>query len=379
MTYGWFEDDKLMFDCTQMYYAYDNDGSRNRLVNPGTVMTADSRERKYFQSHTKRDDAVGIVFVEPGDEIHNMSTLCMMLGTCGFVPEGVRHVAITNTATAGNLDLRRKMLAYNPGNLVLADLREHPGESLYTRKDFEVARIVDDGMPSRQWEVHRVSPDVEAALRAGFGALSELTAANVFMSYACGNPPLGVVEIVEDCRSLSNDSSELHESTKTLSLLAKSASWERSMHHAMASASALSFGKLDLSLYEEWDAPSIVERLSSVARLADRGQVKEKRWQEWKSVEKYDLCKWDITEFSSENSSPVELAHKMEDIRSIWQWALTTQCSILELPLDFSEPFGDEEKEALAFEAIRQLGHLYGIDSHVDAYLSGVPLEDIFA
>lgn len=379
MTYGWFEDDKLMFDCAQMYCAYDNDGNRGRLVNPGAVMTADSRERKYFQSHTKRDDAVGIVFADPGDEIHTMSTLCMLLGICGFVPEGVKHVAITNTATAGKLDLRRKMLSYNPGNLVLADLREHPGESLYTREDFEVARTVGDGMPSYQWEVHRVPPGVEATLRTGFSAVSELASASAFMSHACGNPPLGAVEIVEDCRNLPNDSNELHESTKTLSLLAKSASWERSMHHAMASASALSFGKLDLSSYEEWDAPAIAEKLSSVARLADRGQVKEKKWQGWKGVEKYDLCKWDISELSSDASSSAELVRKMEDIRSIWQWTLNTQCSILELPLDFSEPFGDEEKEKLAFDAIRQFGSLYGIDSHVDAYLSGVPLEDIFA
>lgn len=131
------------------------------------------------------------------------------------------------------------------------------------------------------------------------------------------------------------------------------ASGEMPVSHIAEMARAISFGKKSL-LIDEDD----LERLKSDSI-------------EWEhELPSLRLVLDGAVKASTEDLAFAHTCQELHDLYKIWERCFAAA----KFPMCF-----DEKAEACNAEILMQIGCLLGVDSYVRAYLSGVPIQDIFA
>lgn len=364
MNCAWFDGDEMVFDYTFMNFpTTENAGSS------GSAFDKNDYNRKWFRQWTKKDEGVGIIFLDEHSTDCHPSALLNMLATCSFVSSDIKHIVIANARRVGKMDLARKMRSFNSKNKILADFIEHDEHAIYTEEDFELA--------GGRWTVHRV-PDanLDERIRLGFSALNKLSQILKFANLCLGTDQKPL-EWLREYKSIVLPLADLGEREKTAKACAKRLMFfisrpQRTLE--MLSFSALSSPYIDTT---REDLEKLLDTMSILA--SGGGRIRVKQWRGWEDAETFDCFDWTVDDEESVDLHARALCDQVSDINHIWQKTLSNQKSFLHLPGSFDKNFSSKDQIELAFASVRALGEVYGVDSCVDAYLHGVPMEDIFA
>lgn len=376
MEYAWSNGGEVKFMYKAMLFTYGVDG---KLERPQEATSPKSALRRFF-TESGRSVNIGIIFVPPESKVDDEATVAM-LGICDFVPENIDYVIVTDVARVGKMDLKRKLLAYNPNHIVLADFIDHDERALYTQEDFELVHHMRKNDYDR-WFVHRIpDKDKQCEITAGMRSADELVQMFSFLEKATGVAMMDEEQLIQKCMSLVEAMEDPPSGQKAVAKAAMKAFAD--LRYARKCISALSFGHVqEIMPYEKCTAQHIADMLCDVMNFLNMGTLMKRTiWTGHQTPLKRDpfLC-WDMEGCDPDSSKNLSEAYRtIAEMHDIWDKVLRRNNSIFHLPVRMMNPYGNEEQQSLNLEAIRQLGILYGIDSHVDAYFAGVPIDDIFA
>lgn len=381
---GWFEgihDDKPAFDFRSYVIArdtcWDSEHETSYVKdNPGHTFSAESSPRRSIKHFAEKNEPTAFMFV-PLDLIPQRNDwnprfggiqnqkVVASLGANGLVPPDIKHVVMFDTAKLGKMDIRRKVLAYHPKNIVLVDF-DSEEEGLYPAVDFAFdnkGSMLFMGESSiRKRRVFEAAGQAIAAMAAQCELANEIT--HVHWNFQ------------SSMRSYGINGENVRKHTE---------SFKHHLEHAQFAFNVLSFGRSDSLLSECLDTDNIHRMIARNLLDDPFGHVCAQDWSldNWHRVEdikdfgveifgiSVDEGKWHIQELR-------EAARIVGDLRQIWDKCLDDYNSILELPSSIRMSSNEKERE-LAVESLHALGRVYGVDSAIDSYFAGVPLEDILA
>lgn len=326
--------------------------------------------RQQLKHFADKKEPVGICFLPLAASlsrsfrpVSSLEEYCIFLAAAGLVPEDIPHVMIFDAVHVGKMDIRRKALAYSPHNRVLFDADEHT-EALFDTKKFTDSKFLN--------QLRLPEEPLPSADKDLLDAISALEVLFEIRNLACRI--MGYNESIFS--PVDTSSYAISDPNMAIRYVAK-------VRKIAELFSMMGYEKWRLP-FDDMDDMQISElvfrasALHSYSVREDKGVLGKENWQ---LVNTFEKIEWNYPFGEKDRAFVKDLrksANTVRNIRTIWNKILSAEKSVLLFPDNIKTLPKDEHRRSLAVRAVQALGEVYGVDSTLAAYASGVPYDDLF-